>query len=228
MEDEILFSMNGIEKSFGPVHVLKKAQLEVRKGEIHAFMGENGAGKSTLMNILAGLLEKDEGHIVFEGKEIEKMTPELATELGIGFVHQELNLAEDVSVAENIFIGRLPYTNKFLGIVNFKKLYEDTAYWLNMVGSKVNPTDLVGALSTANKQLIEIAKALSLNAKVIIFDEPTTSLSDKDVEVLFIIIRRLKEKGFSSIYISHRMKEIFELGERITIMRDGEYIARSQ
>ena len=105
MEDEILFSMTGIEKSFGPVHVLKKAQLEVRKGEIHAFMGENGAGKSTLMNILAGLLEKDDGHIVFEGKEIEKMTPELATELGIGFVHQELNLAEDVSVAENIFIG---------------------------------------------------------------------------------------------------------------------------
>ncbi|WP_319468862.1 sugar ABC transporter ATP-binding protein [uncultured Trichococcus sp.] len=225
MEDEILFSMTGIEKSFGPVHVLKKAQLEVRKGEIHAFMGENGAGKSTLMNILAGLLEKDAGQIVFEGKEIEKMTPELATELGIGFVHQELNLAEDVSVAENIFIGRLPYSNNFLGIVNFKKLYEDTAYWLNMVGSKVNPTDLVGELSTANKQLIEIAKALSLNAKVIIFDEPTTSLSDKDVEVLFIIIRRLKEKGFSSIYISHRMKEIFELGERITIMRDGEYIA---
>lgn len=225
MEDEILFSMTGIEKSFGPVHVLKKAQLEVRKGEIHAFMGENGAGKSTLMNILAGLLEKDAGKIVFEGKEIEKMTPELATELGIGFVHQELNLAEDVSVAENVFIGRLPYTNDFLGIVNFKKLYEDTAYWLNMVGAKVNPTALVGSLSTANKQLIEIAKALSLNAKVIIFDEPTTSLSDKDVEVLFIIIRRLKEKGFSSIYISHRMKEIFELGERITIMRDGEYIA---
>ena len=166
MEDEILFSMTGIEKSFGPVHVLKKAQLEVRKGEIHAFMGENGAGKSTLMNILAGLLEKDDGHIVFEGKEIEKMTPELATELGIGFVHQELNLAEDVSVAENIFIGRLPYTNKFLGIVNFKKLYEDTAYWLNMVGSKVNPTDLVGELSTANKQLIEIAKALSLSGSV--------------------------------------------------------------
>lgn len=188
----------------------------MRKGEIHAFMGENGAGKSTLMNILAGLLEKDAGKIVFEGKEIEKMTPELATELGIGFVHQELNLAEDVSVAENVFIGRLPYTNDFLGIVNFKKLYEDTAYWLNMVGAKVNPTALVGSLSTANKQLIEIAKALSLNAKVIIFDEPTTSLSDKDVEVLFIIIRRLKEKGFSSIYISHRMKEIFELGERIT------------
>ncbi|MGM0123036.1 ribose transport system ATP-binding protein [Enterococcus sp. AZ194] len=228
MNDEILFSMKNIEKSFGKVKVLKKAQLEVRKSEIHAFMGENGAGKSTLMNILSGLLEKDAGEIIFEGKEIKKMTPDLATELGIGFVHQELNLAEDLSVAENVFIGRLPYTNRFLGIVDFKKLHQETEHWLNMVGAKVNPTDIVSTLSTANKQLIEIAKALSLNAKVIIFDEPTTSLSDKDVEVLFIIIRRLKEKGFSSIYISHRMKEIFELGERITIMRDGEFIATSE
>lgn len=228
MENELLFSMTNIEKSFGPVHVLKKARLEVRKGEIHAFMGENGAGKSTLMNILAGLIDKDEGELIFEGKEIHKMTPEKATKLGIGFVHQELNLAEDLSVAENVFIGRLPYKNQLLGIVDYKKLYEDTQYWLNLIDAKVKPTDLVAGLSTANKQLIEIAKALSLNAKVIIFDEPTTSLSDKDVEVLFIIIRRLKEKGFSSIYISHRMKEIFELGERITIMRDGEYIATDE
>lgn len=224
MENELLFSMTDIEKSFGPVQVLKKANLEVRKGEIHAFMGENGAGKSTLMNILAGLIDKDAGKIIFEGKEIPKMTTDLATELGIGFVHQELNLAEDLSVAENVYIGRLPYKNKTLGIVDFKKLHEDTMYWLNLVGASVSPDAHVGSLSTANKQLIEIAKALSLNAKVIIFDEPTTSLSDKDVEVLFIIIRRLKEKGFSSIYISHRMKEIFELGERITIMRDGKYI----
>ena len=224
MENELLFSMTDIEKSFGPVQVLKKANLEVRKGEIHAFMGENGAGKSTLMNILAGLIDKDAGKIIFEGKEIPKMTTDLATELGIGFVHQELNLAEDLSVAENVYIGRLPYKNKPLGIVDFKKLHEDTMYWLNLVGASVSPDAHVGSLSTANKQLIEIAKALSLNAKVIIFDEPTTSLSDKDVEVLFIIIRRLKEKGFSSIYISHRMKEIFELGERITIMRDGKYI----
>ncbi|AUB53932.1 sugar ABC transporter ATP-binding protein [Enterococcus mundtii] len=224
MEKERLFSMSNIEKSFGPVHVLKKARLEINKGEIHAFMGENGAGKSTLMNILAGLIDKDEGEIIFEGKEIPKMTPDFAQELGIAFVHQELNLAEDLSVAENIFIGRLPYKNKALGIVDFKKLYEDTQQWLNLVGSAISPTTLVASLSTANKQLVEIARALSLNAKVIIFDEPTTSLSEKDVEVLFIIIRRLKEKGVSSIYISHRMKEIFELGERITIMRDGEYI----
>ena len=228
MADDVLFSMTGIEKSFGPVHVLKGAKLEVKKGEIHAFMGENGAGKSTLMNVLAGLLDKDAGKIVFDGKEIPRMTPKIAAELGIGFVHQELNLAEDLTVAENIFIGRLPYKNALLGIVDFKKLHEDATYWLNMLGANVKSTDLVSSLSTANKQLVEIAKTLSLNARVIIFDEPTTSLSDKDVEVLFIIIRRLKEKGFSSIYISHRMKEIFELGERITIMRDGEYIATDE
>ncbi|SKA09769.1 ribose transport system ATP-binding protein [Pilibacter termitis] len=220
-----MFSMENIEKSFGPVHVLKKANLEVKKGEIHAFMGENGAGKSTLMNILAGLLEKDAGKIIFEGREIPKMTANLATELGIAFVHQELNLAEDLSVAENVFIGRLPYKNQLLGLVDYKKLYEQTQSLLNMIGAKVSPNEIVSKLSTANKQLVEICKALTLNAKVIIFDEPTTALSDKDVEVLFIIIRRLKEKGVSSIYISHRMKEIFELGERITIMRDGEYIA---
>ena len=225
MSEEILFSMKNIEKSFGPVHVLKKAELAVKKGEIHAFMGENGAGKSTLMNILAGLLEKDSGEIVFDGVEIENMTPEKAAELGIAFVHQELNLAEDLSVAENVFIGRLPCKNSALGIIDYKRLYEETERWLNLVGANVSPHDHVGSLSTANKQLIEIAKALSLNAKVIIFDEPTTSLSERDVEVLFIIIRRLKEKGVSSIYISHRMNEIFELGERITIMRDGEYIA---
>ena len=134
MADDVLFSMTGIEKSFGPVHVLKGAKLEVKKGEIHAFMGENGAGKSTLMNILAGLLEKDAGKIVFDGEEIPKMTPKKAAELGIGFVHQELNLAEDLTVAENIFIGRLPYKNEFLGLVDFKKLHEETTYWLNMLG----------------------------------------------------------------------------------------------
>ena len=190
MADDVLFSMTGIEKSFGPVHVLKGAKLEVKKGEIHAFMGENGAGKSTLMNVLAGLLDKDAGKIVFDGKEIPRMTPKIAAELGIGFVHQELNLAEDLTVAENIFIGRLPYKNALLGIVDFKKLHEDATYWLNMLGANVKSTDLVSSLSTANKQLVEIAKTLSLNARVIIFDEPTTSLSDKDVEVLFIIIRR--------------------------------------
>jgi ribose transport system ATP-binding protein len=197
----------------------------VNKGEIHALMGENGAGKSTLMNILSGALKKDSGTIEFEGKEVKEATPEIAEQLGIGFVHQELNLAESISVAENVFMNRLPYKNKALGIIDFKELYQQTQNILNILGAKFKPTDIVEYLSTANKQLVEIAKAISLNAKVIIFDEPTTSLSEQDVEVLFIVIQALKEKGISSVYISHRMKEIYELCDRITIMRDGKYIS---
>lgn len=222
---ENLFSMKNINKRFGKVQVLKDVQLTVNKGEIHALMGENGAGKSTLMNILSGALKKDSGTIEFEGKEIKEATPEIAEQLGIGFVHQELNLAESISVAENVFMNRLPYKNKALGIIDFKELYQQTQNILNILGAKFKPTDIVEYLSTANKQLVEIAKAISLNAKVIIFDEPTTSLSEQDVEVLFIVIRALKEKGISSVYISHRMKEIYELCDRITIMRDGKYIS---
>ncbi|OQO71597.1 D-xylose ABC transporter ATP-binding protein [Enterococcus villorum] len=222
---ENLFSMKNINKRFGKVQVLKNVQFTVNKGEIHALMGENGAGKSTLMNILSGALKKDSGTIEFEGKEIKEATPEIAEQLGIGFVHQELNLAESISVAENVFMNRLPCKNKILGIIDFKALYQQTQKILNILGAKFKPTDIVEHLSTANKQLVEIAKAISLNAKVIIFDEPTTSLSEQDVEVLFIVIRALKEKGISSVYISHRMKEIYELCDRITIMRDGKYIS---
>ena len=222
---EKLFEMSGIYKSFGKVDVLKNVRFSVQKGEIHALMGENGAGKSTLMNILGGVIPKDKGKVLFEGKEIETLNPEIAKDLGIGFVHQELILAESLSVAENVFIGRLPYKNRLLGIVDYKKLYADTTELLNLLGANFLATDIVETLPTANKQLVEIAKALSLNAKVIIFDEPTTSLSDKDVEVLFIVIRALRDKGISSIYISHRMNEINELCERITILRDGQYIS---
>lgn len=221
----ILFSMKDINKSFGPVKVLKNVQLEVEKGEIHALMGENGAGKSTLMNILGGVIQKDSGEILFENQMIENHSPQIAKDLGIGFVHQEFNLAESLTVAENIYMGRLPYKNEKLGIVDYKKLHDNTEYYLNMLGVNIKPTDVVYKLSTASKQMIEIAKALSLNAKVIIFDEPTTSLSDKDVELLFIIINALKQKGISSVYISHRMEEIHQLCDRITILRDGQYIS---
>lgn len=222
---ESLFSMQNINKSFGKVKVLKDVQLEVKKGEIHALVGENGAGKSTLMNILGGAIPKDSGEIIFEGKEIDNMSPDLAKELGIGFVQQELNLAESVSVAENVYIGRLPCKNKKLGIIDYDKLYEDTQELINLLGASFKPTDIVEKLSTANKQLVEIAKAISLNAKAIIFDEPTTSLSDHDVEILFIVINALKDKGISSIYITHRMDEIHELCDRLTVLRDGQYIS---
>ncbi|MBD3949267.1 sugar ABC transporter ATP-binding protein [Tuanshanicoccus lijuaniae] len=220
-----LFEMKSINKTFGPVKVLNDVNLEVKKGEIHALMGENGAGKSTLMNILGGVIPKDSGEIIFEEQLVENHSPENAKDLGIGFVHQEFNLAESLTVAENIFMGRLPYKNEKLGIVDYPKLYNDTQHYLNLLGVQFKPEDIVMKLSTASKQLVEIAKALSLNAKVIIFDEPTTSLSDKDVEILFIIIRALKDKGISSIYISHRMEEIHQLCDRITILRDGNYIS---
>lgn len=212
---EEIFKMVNIHKSFGSVAVLKGASFSVLGGEIHALMGENGAGKSTLMNILTGILTKDAGDIIFS---------EGVTKANIAFVRQELNLAEHLSVAENIYMGRLPYKNKLLGIIDFKKLHSDTTEILNRLGAKFTSTDLVERLSTANKQLVEIAKSISLDAKVIVFDEPTTSLSDKDVENLFVIIRKLKSQGVAIVYISHRMKEIYDLCERITILRDGTYI----
>ena len=221
---EEVFKMTGIYKSFGAVHVLKDVSFSVLKGEIHALMGENGAGKSTLMNILSGILSKDKGEITFCNEKVEHMDADKAKTLGIAFVRQELNLAEHLSVAENIYMGRLPYKNKVLGIIDFKKLHHDSEAILTKLGAKFKATDRVEKLSTANKQLVEIAKSISLDAKVIIFDEPTTSLSDKDVENLFKIIRTLKTDGVSSVYISHRMKEIYELCDRITILRDGTYI----
>lgn len=222
---EKLFSLKKINKSFGKVRVLKNAELEVSKGEIHALMGENGAGKSTLMNILGGVISKDSGDIIFEGRKIEQMTPELSKKLGIGFVHQELNLAESITVAENVYMGRFPYRHKTIGLIDFKKLYDDTNRILSQLGANFKASDLVENLSPANKQLVEIARALSMKAKVIIFDEPTTSLSDQDVKNLFNIILKLKYSNISSIYISHRMKEIYEICDRITILRDGEYIS---
>lgn len=222
---EKLFSLNKISKSFGKVQVLENVDIEILKGEVHALMGENGAGKSTLMNVLSGVISKDSGDIMFEGKKIDQMTPELSKKLGIGFVHQELNLAESITVAENIFMGRLPYKNKLIGVIDFKKLNEDTNRILSQLGANFKAWDIVGNLSTANKQLVEIARALSLKAKVIIFDEPTTSLSDQDVKNLFNIIMKLKYSNISSIYISHRMKEIYEICDRITILRDGKCIS---
>lgn len=220
-----MLEMSGVHKAFGQNKVLTGVDFKLKEASVHALMGENGAGKSTLMNILGGVIQKDSGEILFGNQMIENHSPQIAKDLGIGFVHQEFNLAESLTVAENIYMGRLPYKNEKLGIVDYKKLHDNTEYYLNMLGVNIKPTDVVYKLSTASKQMIEIAKALSLNAKVIIFDEPTTSLSDKDVEVLFVIINALKQKGISSVYISHRMEEIHQLCDRITILRDGQYIS---
>lgn len=217
-----LLKMSDICKSFGPIQVLNQAQLTVNVGEVHGLMGENGAGKSTLMNILSGALTPDNGEISFEGAQIATMTPEKSKQLGIGFVQQELNLAEDLSVAENIYMGRLPLTKR--KTVDYSVLYENTSAILHSLAIDFSAETLVSALTPADRQMVEIAKSISLQAKLIIFDEPTTSLSNKDVAQLFNVIGQLREAGVSSIYISHRMDEIFELCDRITVLRDGNYI----
>lgn len=219
-----ILEMSNINKSFGPVHVLKDVNLDVNKSEIHGLIGENGAGKSTLMNILSGALDKDSGSIIFDSNKIKNMTPIKSQNLGIGFVHQEFNLAESLTVAENVYINRYPLKNENLGIIDYNKLYEDTQKWLNILDVDIKPKDIVGKLSVGEKQMVEIAKALSLNSKLIIFDEPTTALSNYEIEVLFVVIKALRDKGISCIYISHRLEELFELTDRITVLRDGEYI----
>jgi len=219
---EYLLKMESITKTFPGVKALDNVSLNIKKGEIHALLGENGAGKSTLMKVLGGIHKPDDGNIFWENDIINEINPDISKKLGIGFVHQELNLAEDLSVAENIYMGRLP--EKFSGVIDFKKLHEDASNVLKDLETTFDSTTLVRNLTTANKQLVEIAKAISLDAKIIIFDEPTTSLSDKDVENLFNIIKRLKMRDVSSIYVSHRMNEIFEICERATVLRDGAYI----
>lgn len=220
----VLLEMKNIHKRFPGVYALKGAELVIRKGEVHGLLGENGAGKSTLMKILGGVQGQDEGEIFVEGTNYGIITPDKAKEIGIGFVHQELNLSESLTVAENIYMGRLPYKNNLLKIIDFNKLYSDTEKILNKLNVDINPRDLVETLPTAKKQMIEIAKAISLDAKVIIFDEPSTSLSEKDVENLFRVIKALKAEGVAIIYISHRLKEVFEICDRTTVLRDGTYI----
>lgn len=221
---EKMLKMADVEKHFPGVYALRGVNLEVDAGEVHGLLGENGAGKSTLMNILGGIYPQDKGRIVINGVDCTPMTPDRAQTLGVGFVHQELNLAESLTVAENIFMGRLPYKNKLLGIIDYQRLYKSTETILQKLGSKVNPTDIVEKLPTAQKQLLEIGRAISLDAKILIFDEPTTSLGSNDVAALFEIINTLKQDGVAIIYISHRLKEIFEICDHATVLRDGQYI----
>ncbi|WP_449267220.1 sugar ABC transporter ATP-binding protein [Gordoniibacillus kamchatkensis] len=210
-------------KSFGNVHALKGARLELRKGEVHALMGENGAGKSTLMNILQGAVGDYEGEVFLSGKKVDIRAPLDARRLGIAKIHQELQLVPELSVAENIFLGREPRTR--LGTVDFKRMYRETQPYLEALELPVKETAKVGGLRLGEQQLVEVAKALSLHARILIMDEPTSALSESETRKLFQVIRRLSAEGVSIIYISHRMEEIFELSQRITVMRDGEYIA---
>ncbi|MGL6098778.1 MAG: sugar ABC transporter ATP-binding protein, partial [Fusobacteriaceae bacterium] len=221
---EKILKMENIHKKFPGVYALKGVELELNSGEILGLMGENGAGKSTLMKILGGVHNSTSGKITVSGVEYKELNPETAKEIGIGFVHQELNLAESISVAENIFIGRLPIKNGIFKTVDFKKLYSESDVILKKLGCDISSKEIVQNLSTGKKQMVEIAKAISLNCKILIFDEPSTSLSDEDVEKLFQIMKKLKSEGVAQIYISHRFKEVFQICDKATILRDGCYV----
>lgn len=220
-EKDILV-MKDIVKTFPGVQALKGVGLNVKYGEIHALMGENGAGKSTLMKCLIGIHPPTSGQIYFEGNLIENYSTSDALKMGIAMIHQELSPVEHRSIMENIWLGREPKTK--LGLVDHKKMYEMTKEVLKLIDFNEDPKTLVASLTVANMQMIEIAKALSYNAKLIIMDEPTSALTNKEVEQLFSIMRKLRENGKSIIYISHKLDEIYEICDRITVYRDGQYI----
>lgn len=218
---DVILTMKGIDKSFPGVHALDHVNLEVRKGEVHALMGENGAGKSTLMKVLTGIYTKDSGSITYEGKEVEFHNTKEAQDAGIVIVHQELNMLGHLTVAQNIFIGR-----EFKkGIrIDDKKMNEEAAKLFKRLNIDIDPTETMSNLTVGKQQMCEIAKAISYDAKVIVFDEPSAALTEAEIEELFKIIRDLREKQLGIIYISHRMDEIKVITDRVTVMRDGTYV----
>ncbi len=221
--DTQLLEMRGIDKSFPGVHALRDVRFDVRAGEVHALLGENGAGKSTLMKILAGVYARDAGTVLYKGSPVEITSPRAAQHLGISIIHQELNLAQHLTAAQNIFIGREPRRFPRM-VLDERKMNEDAAALFAMLHLDLDPRTRVMDLVVAKQQMIEIAKALSFNSGLLIMDEPTASLNDREIEELFVIIRRLKERGVGIVYISHRMDEIKKIADRITVMRDGTRI----
>ncbi len=222
---EYKLELKGICKSFPGVKALDNVQLSVRPGTVHALMGENGAGKSTLMKCLFGIYKMDAGEIYLDGEKIEVKDPDDAMSKGVAMVHQELQPVLARSVGENLFLGRFPTKNYGpLKVIDHKKMYEDTKMWLDEVGMDFDPKAQLGSLSIGQMQSVEIAKAVSHQAKVVIFDEPTSSLSDKEVDALFRIMNDLRDKGVAMIYISHKMDEIKRIADDITVMRDGGYV----
>ena len=218
-----LVAMKDIEKSFPGVRALHNAQLDLRPGEVHALMGENGAGKSTMMKILAGIYRRDGGEILLDGKPVEINSPRQAQDLGIGIIHQELNLMPHLTAAQNIFIGREPRKAGGL-LLDEARLNADAAEIFASMHLKLDPRTPVGGLTIARQQMVEIAKALSYRSRVLIMDEPTAALNDAEINELFAIIARLKAEGVGIVYISHKMDELKRIADRVTVMRDGEYI----
>ena len=215
-----ILEVRGVEKRFSGVHALKGVDLRLHEGEVLALLGENGAGKSTLMKILAGVQRADAGEIRMDGKVVDFHSVGEALEQGIALIHQELNLAENLDVAANVFLGREP---RRWGLLDTGRMHREAGVWLEKAGLDVEPSTAVGELTIGRRQQVEIAKALAVDARILIMDEPTSSLSDSETRVLFGVIRELKRRGVAVIYISHRLGEVKEVADRVTVLRDGEW-----
>lgn len=224
MENPLRLECKKISKSFSSVQVLKQIDLQVKRGSVHALMGENGAGKSTLMKILAGIYSKDEGEIEMDGEPVHISTAMDAIELGIAMIHQELSVLLDMSVADNIYLNKEKVRGP-LKTLDRKQMNQDVSIMLKEIGLDVDPNRMMRSLSVAQRQMVEIAKAISRDSKIIVMDEPTTAITDREVEKLFELIRQLTAQGKSIIYISHKMDEIFRIADTITVLRDGAMIS---
>lgn len=222
MEQTVL-EVKDVHKSFGDVHVLKGINFDIKRGEIHALVGENGAGKSTIIKIICGVYTKDSGAVFLDGAEQRYMTPKDSMEAGIRVIHQEINMVQTLSVAENIFLGNYPQTK--YKTIDWKQLHENALKVLEVLGEPIDVEEKVANLSIANQQMIEIAKAVSVEPKILIMDEPTAALNDQETEKLFQLLESLSKKGVAIIYITHRFPEIYRLADRVTVLRDGESIA---
>jgi ribose transport system ATP-binding protein len=220
---EVALRMEHIRKEFPGVLALDDVSLEVRRGEVHVLLGENGAGKSTLMKILGGAYRKDGGRIFIDGRTVELENPRQARSAGVAIIYQELTLIPALTAPENIFLGREPHG--LAGILDRAGMRRDAAALLESVGATIDLDAPVGRLSVAQRQLVEVAKALSLDARILVMDEPTSALTEREIRSLFAAIARLKARGVAIVYISHRLDEIFEIGDRVTVLRDGRYIA---
>jgi ribose transport system ATP-binding protein len=221
MTDSPVLEMRHIRKTFPGVVALDDVDFDLRRGEVHILLGENGAGKSTLMKILSGAYQKSAGQIVFDGHDVEIRNPKHAQTLGISTIYQEFNLIPHLSVGENIFLGREP---RRFGLIDQRAIFQAATHALNGLGLTLDPRQLIKGLKVAEQQMVEVAKALSLDARILIMDEPTAALTEHEIKELFATIRSLREKGVSIVYISHRMEELFEIGDRVTILRDGRTV----
>ena len=223
MSGQTVIEMEGISKAFSGNRVLENVEFTIKQGEVHALMGENGAGKSTLMKILTGIYQRDSGTVLLKGNEVHFKNAKEAENAGIAVIHQELNIIPHLTVAENMFLGKELTVGK-LGITRDKEMKRKTKEYLNRLGIEIDPTKEAGQLSVGQQQMIEIARAVAAKTEVLIMDEPTAALTDREIETLFKVITSLKKEGVGIVYISHRMEEIFEICDRISVLRDGQFI----